>query len=258
MRRAAALVENHDSPPVFLFNVPATWQTPAARQYYREELLRLGRFLVRLGGKAPSEDELAAVVLQYDRARAALRTAWPCWPARQLAEATVRYRSGQQPFGEVPAPQLVGEHNSVPLALIGGPLLPHDFALFDVLEQIGGKVVLDGTETGERTLPPPVPLEEVSSHPLESLADAYFQNIPDPFRRPDDLLYQWFGQRIAERGVRGVVLRRYVWCDQWHAQWQRLCEWSPVPVLEIDVADGEEAVPARTLQRLEAFVETLR
>ena len=31
--------------PVFLLNVPSTWQTPAARQLYLDELRRLGRFL---------------------------------------------------------------------------------------------------------------------------------------------------------------------------------------------------------------------
>ena len=53
MRYVAAMLEQRGSCPVFLLNVPSTWQTPAARQLYLDELRRLGRFLVQLGGKAP-------------------------------------------------------------------------------------------------------------------------------------------------------------------------------------------------------------
>ena len=114
------------------------------------------------------------------------------------------------------------------------------------------------SETGQRTLPPPLVHEAVRQHPLEALADAYFLGIPDVFRRPDDRLYEWLAGEIASRGVRGLLLRRYVWCDLWHAQWRRLAEWSPVPVLEIDVAGEDQGLPGRTLARLEAFLETLQ
>jgi hypothetical protein len=63
---------------------------------------------------------------------------------------------------------------------------------------------------------------------------------------------------MAAAGVRGLVLRRYVWCDLWHAEWQRMKEWSPVPLLEIDVADDEESLPPAAAGRLEAFLEMIR
>ena len=43
MRYAAAVVERRSDCPVFLMNIPSTWQTPVAGKMYREELLRLGR-----------------------------------------------------------------------------------------------------------------------------------------------------------------------------------------------------------------------
>ena len=58
--------------------------------------------------------------------------------------------------------------------------------------------------------------------------------IPDAFRRPDSGLFDWLGRELAARQVRGIIFRRYVWCDLWHAELQRLKKWSPVPVLEID------------------------
>ena len=57
MRRAADIV-GRDAPPVFLFNVPATWQTAVSRQLYCDELERLGRFLVRAGGVSPMSSGL--------------------------------------------------------------------------------------------------------------------------------------------------------------------------------------------------------
>jgi benzoyl-CoA reductase/2-hydroxyglutaryl-CoA dehydratase subunit BcrC/BadD/HgdB len=59
MRRAPELLEFGSNVPIFVLNIPATWQGPAKAAMYRDELLRLGRFLLRLGGAAPKEGELA-------------------------------------------------------------------------------------------------------------------------------------------------------------------------------------------------------
>ena len=86
MRRLAAEVEAHGRVPCFLLNVPATWQTAAARDLYRREIERLGRFLERIGGQARSAARLTQVMLDYDRARASVRTVSCRGSARQLAE----------------------------------------------------------------------------------------------------------------------------------------------------------------------------
>lgn len=235
MRYAAALLESVASLPVFLFSVPSTWQTPAARQLYRAELERLGRFLVRLGCQAPSPHELARVMLGYDETRA---------EARQSHAQSM--------------PAAMRADNAVPLALIGGPLREKDDVIFDLIEQVGGRVVLDATEGGERTLPAPLDRQRTLLEPLDELTRAYFDTIPDVFRRPNDMLYQWLGQFLAARKVRGMLVRRYLWCDLWHAELHRLRAWSPVPVLEIDVARDEDCSLGRTAGRLEAFLEMLR
>ena len=97
IRHAVAAAEAHGPLPLFLVNVPATWESPAAVRYYRDELLRLGRFLLELGGTSPPRGRLARIMLRYDRARAALRGDGPAAsrrPARQWAEAIHAYRSG--------------------------------------------------------------------------------------------------------------------------------------------------------------------
>ncbi len=61
--------------------------------------------------------------------------------------------------------------------------------------------------------------------------------------------------------MRGILHRRYVWCDTWHVEFQRLREWAPVPVVELDVGgeeDGRDEGRRRMAGRIQAFLETLK
>ena len=57
LRRAFDAAQFRGGARLFLFNLPAT-QTPAAKLLYRDELRRLGQFLVEIGGTAPSPEAL--------------------------------------------------------------------------------------------------------------------------------------------------------------------------------------------------------
>lgn len=226
MRRIGDWLAERSTRRVFLMNVPTTC-TPAARGLYAGELRRLGAFLATLGGKTPTDEELARAMLE-------------CAANRNVAPE----RMGQPARG-------------VALALVGGPLLKEDFELFPMIERSGGRVVLDGTERGERTQPAPFDRERLTADPFGELVRAYFDTIPDAFRRPDRLLHEWLRQEIAARSVRGVILHRYVWCDNWHAEVYRLRETLGVPVLDLDNAGADDGGRARAQARIEAFVETL-
>jgi benzoyl-CoA reductase/2-hydroxyglutaryl-CoA dehydratase subunit BcrC/BadD/HgdB len=106
-------------------------------------------------------------------------------------------------------------------------------------------------------LPAPLNRERLPSDPVGELARVYFDEIPDVFRRPNTRLYDWLGEQIAARGVRGILFWRRLFCDLWHAELDTMRRWSSVPVLDIDVAEGDDHAPARTLGRLEAFLEML-
>jgi benzoyl-CoA reductase/2-hydroxyglutaryl-CoA dehydratase subunit BcrC/BadD/HgdB len=286
MRYAASVLEHRGAGPAFLMNLPSTWQSASARSLYSEEIQRLGRFLVRLGGKTPGDAELTEAMLRFDHTRDQVRQARGRLDARQFAEALIAVRVGVA-FEEqaaivnatgraeiVPSPStqhsvlstkysvLSNEYsamgaNGVPLALVGGPLLEGDYDLLDWVERAGGRIVLDAGEWGERTLPRPFDPARTRRQPFEELADAYF-GIPDVFRRPNDPCYEYLGREMAARQVRGIVFRRYLWCDLWHAELTRLKAWSPVPVLDLDVAQSESSAEGRTLGRIEAFLETLK
>ena len=58
MRRLAEAVAARSALPVFLFNVPMVAASAVARPMWRAELERLGRFLIRLGGRVPVRQTL--------------------------------------------------------------------------------------------------------------------------------------------------------------------------------------------------------
>jgi len=289
MRRIADLVEREGTQPVFLANIPVTWETETSHDFYRDELQRLGRWLIALGGTAPTGSQLLSLCCRYEEARVALLAIRDGMTARQFSKAILALRSGDlaTPISEDQSKKLLagegdqskklpspacrtrqdgrgagsegeGIQLGIPLAILGGPLVSQDFDLFDLVEAAGGRVVLDATDAGPRTLPAALNRRQMDQDPLAALADAYFSAIPDVFRRPNDALYRWLAAEIDASGIRGILFRRYVWCDLWHAELFRLKEWSPVPLLEIDVAGAEGSAQCRTSGRLEAFLEMLR
>ena len=80
--------------PVFLANIPATWETETARNLYLDELRRLGKWLTVLGGTAPTGPQLVSVLCRYEDARAALLAHADCMPAKQFSRAILAVRSG--------------------------------------------------------------------------------------------------------------------------------------------------------------------
>jgi len=223
MRRAADQAALRNG--VFLMNVPATWQAPAARQLYRREIERLGAFLVRLGGAHPSAEALAAEL--RSRAREAV-------PANCVAAEAGKL---------------------VPLALVGESLLPSHFSLHGFLESLGGRVALDATSHGERGQPVFSDETRIAEDPFAAMVDGYFDSVTDVFQRPNTRLYDWLRPRVAGRGIRGIVLWHYSWCDLWRAEANRLREEFPLPVLALD---ADDSLTPSMKTRLEVFLEILR
>ncbi len=143
------------------------------------------------------------------------------------------------------------------MAIIGGPLMKQGFEIFDIVEQAGGRIVLDATETGERGLCAPFDRRGLRDNPLLELAGVYFCSIQDVSRRPNNELYQWLKSGLADREVRGIIFHRHLWCDMWHAELQRLKDWTDIPVLDIDTTGNNETTSQRTTNRIRAFLETL-
>ncbi len=258
MRRASDIIARRCDVPLFLLNVPNTWQDVGVQKLYIEELKRLGRFLIGLGGKSPSDNNLAEIMLDYDTARTSILTAGGYLPARQYAETIAAFgRDGPcERFNNIIIPEMQIE--GVPLAIVGGPLMRRDFDIFDIVEQAGGHVVLDASETGQRGMCAPFDRSGLRDKPLLELASAYFCGIQDASRRPNSGLYKWLKCRLADTRARGIIFHRYLWCDMWHAELQRLKDRTDLPVLDIDTAGNNQTTKQRTTNRIRAFLETLQ
>ncbi|MFB0525233.1 MAG: 2-hydroxyacyl-CoA dehydratase [Phycisphaerae bacterium] len=258
MRRAFDIIKRRCDTPAFLMNVPNTWQSVAAQKLYLDELKRLGQFLIQLGGETPSKEELVKVMLEYDTARVSIRAARGYLSSRQYSEAIAEFnRQGKCSIADDVTDSELSA-NGIPLAIVGGPLLKDDFQIFDIIENFGGRIVLDATETGERGMCAPFDHRKLRGDPLIELANAYFNGIQDVSRRPNSQLYEWFKREFDSRAVRGIIFRRYLWCDMWHAELRRLKDWINLPVLDIDTAGDSEVYRHREVNRIRTFLETLQ
>jgi hypothetical protein len=261
IRRGFDLVAGAAAGRSFLFNLPATWQTGIGERIYADELERLGRFLVALGGEPPTAEGLGETMAGYRSARSQLLEAAPRLTARQYCEAIARFHwDGTVNLGEdTRRPGTEG----VPLAVVGGPLPAWQASVLDALEGAGGRVVLNATEAGERSLGPasaPEQTRAAASTPadlLRLLTRSFLDNCVDVFQRPNTRLYSWLRERLAARKVRGIVLWHYVGCDLWRAEAQPLREAFGLPVLllEANEAPGDAL---RQSGRMQAFLESLR
>ena len=261
-RRSADLPELADGPPVFVFNLPATWERSSAFRLYQSEMRRLGRFLESQGGRAPTGPHLGAVARRFDRARLDLRAARPFCSARAFAEALLRLGrwAGDDPAPSAPVPAAAAQNPSpvgAPIALLGGPLTARQFALYDHIAALGGRVVLDGLEWGERALPRPLDARRLADDPFFEMTEAHFLSIAEVFQRPNSRLYQWFRDHPERAAAQGVVMWCPVWCDLWGGEFERFRQWAGLPALTLKAA--EDGPPdAHLTTRLQAFLEMLR
>ncbi len=255
MRRSFDILTIRCDLPFFLMNVPNTWQSPAAQKLYMDELERMSRFLVSLGGSSPTNDVLAATMVEYDSARKSIMALRLNLSARRYAETIAEF--GRNGPGKLP----VGDElllNNVPLAIVGGPMMRKDFDIFDIVEESGGRIVLDATETGQRGMCAPFDRRRLNEHALTELAIAYFGGIQDASRRPNSRLYEWLKCEIAGRGVRGVIFHRHLWCDMWHVEVRRMKDCIGLPVLDVDSAGDNRTDRPRMVTRIRAFMEMLQ
>jgi benzoyl-CoA reductase/2-hydroxyglutaryl-CoA dehydratase subunit BcrC/BadD/HgdB len=133
--------------------------------------------------------------------------------------------------------------------------MQRDRILLEVVQDCGGRIVLDATETGQRGACGPFDRRRLTEDPLMELAQAYF-HIPDASRRPNSELYQWLKEELARAGARGILFHHYVWCDKWRAEFTRLKEWAKLPMLRLDSEGHGEMDVVRVRNRVRAFLET--
>lgn len=228
MRRVYDVVveESKGKFETFLFNVPSTWKSDESKKLYVDELDRFGDWLCRMGGELPSNELLGDVMIRYEEMR--------------------KTRSVCQSNG------------GVRLAIVGGPLSASDCDIFGIIERVGGNIVLDATEGAGLGDWGSFDRGRVADDAAGELARVYFDDYPAVWKRPNEQFFEWLARMCVERDVRGVIFHRVVWCDLWHAELGRTRELTGIPVLDLDVSDDTHGTLERTINRIEAFLETLQ
>src|ERR1019366_7685929 len=106
----------------------------------------------------PTPEYLSQTIDAHARARKTQCTRAEVCPARDYAEAIACFhwegpRESVDLSVATPRPNTASASGSaIPVALIGGPLPRAQWHLIDVIERTGARVVLNGTEAGERSL----------------------------------------------------------------------------------------------------------
>jgi len=258
MRRAFDVITQQRQTPAFLFNLPSTWQGSSAKKLYTAELRRLSRWLCSFSANMFSNDVLAETMLQYNNKRGSILAAKNSLTPRQFSEAIATFNNSPDEFSLTNIPSHKTDANGAPLAILGGPLLGHDFEIFDIVENCGGHITLDATETGQRTMPDTFNADKTETDLLAELTRAYFDHIPEIWQRPNVRLYEWLRTNIEQYNIRGIIFRRFLFCDLWHGELHRIREFTKLPVLDIDVSPPATAIDERTKYRIQAFMETLQ
>jgi benzoyl-CoA reductase/2-hydroxyglutaryl-CoA dehydratase subunit BcrC/BadD/HgdB len=222
MRRAFEDLCANASVPCFLFNIPATWQTVQARQLYKSEIRRLGRFLEGLGGRTPSAEVLSGQMLRTN--------------AGIVADADWRRRG------------------DTPLALVGPHASGLEPFIAQILEAAGGSILLDCSEDSC----PAFDRAAIQKDPFAELADTCFNSIQDVFQRPNSEFYKKLDHALRHNSVKGLVIRRYLWCDLWHAEVYRLKQWAPIPVLDLEIGYNPAEDSHRLATRIQSFMEMMQ
>lgn len=203
----------------FLMNIPATWQNPVSVEIYKNELIRLSRFLTEISGKDVSYEKFKNLLIK-----------------KQLP---VEKKRGKR------------------IALMGGPDIGSDSDLINILGENCANITLDATEQGEITKPN-IDFENLEKDPVVEIANSHFKEMPDIAKRPNTQFYKKTAEIIKKRKVEGIIVRLYPWCDLWHAEVQRIKEYFGLPLLQITADVNVEFEKDKRLQtRLKAFLEMI-
>ena len=256
MRRSFDAFAGSQPARAFLFNLPATWQSPVALRIFRAEVERLGRFLQAHGGHAPTAKNLAQIIERRSQSRK---------QSAGIGAALFR-------------PAICRSHRPVSLGRFSPRARPSAGAGFPRHSARHCRRAVDGVAAGfagldrsrrhtdraerhrvRRTQPvASVPAGRIRvTIPSARSRGGYFENCVDVFQRPNTRLYSWLGERLTARDVRGIVLWVHTGCDLWRAEAQTLRETFRLPVLLLEAEEVSGGSP-REAGRIQAFVETFQ
>ncbi len=250
--------------PLFHFGMPQRLDAPSARIYLLAELQSLREHIQALTGRTITDDTLRESIALYNRTRALIRHIYTqaanFTPSDLYGLVRAAFRMSKEAYNREARDRMQDAippsfHSSTPSLILVGPALG-DPILFDIMTQVGARVVGDMLDLGERYFA--VDAAE-DGDPLKALADRLLTLMPTPTKyhsqhtRAIRIL-----ALVYERGADGVIFTRQKFCDPYgfdYVQLARVLDEAGVPHLLVELEQASQAGQLRT--RVEAFVEML-
>lgn len=258
MRRLMDSLSESLTIPVILFGAPRTYGTD--ENYFMNEM-KLA--FERLGGAIGGEldyDMLVQTVNQRQQLRNSIQSLRNS--DSRSSRLLQRIVSSPLPtetlfqFVEELGPDDSSDPNAVRLMLFGS--IPSGKEL-DIIEELGGWVVADGTCLGDRVVSPFAEQEGIKggvSDPMRFLYRYYIEGNNCPLRRPYTSLIEYVKNLITERRAEGIIYRSVKYCHPFGLSVTRFRSELNVPFLQIDDDLTLQATTSfRT--RIGAFIEML-
>ncbi|NLC77911.1 MAG: 2-hydroxyacyl-CoA dehydratase [Clostridia bacterium] len=253
---------------------PVLLAAPGAREYYHEELKALWQKLLGLSGEAAKEENIAAALNIFQRMRQLVRQVDEMRPRLPSPLVASLLRAGQL----MPRQEYVTLLEEAVTALAGyeetgtgkigillsGPVLEKD-SLYLMIEELGGRVLVDDTCTGTRHYAED-PAEEAGAGRagsveglLEQVARRHLTMPLCPCRhRRLEERSEYLQSQARERGVRGAILVVRKYCEP-HAfdavPVAKALQQQGIKALVLELEGADVGGQERT--RLQAFLESL-
>ena len=246
---------------------PVHLKAPGAKDYYKEEMKSLLHYLSEITDKNPASVELDQALELTNHIRKLtkeldqLRAYLPSQLTADLLRAgqvMPREKYARVLGNALPILEELGEKQSTkPLILVSGAVLETN-SLFEMIENLGGRVAADDTCTGYRHYAEPAE-PQLLKDPLEFIIHRYMEMPPCPCRHLQlNERIDYLEGLADKRKVTGAVLVIRKFCEP-HA-------WDSVPIakrlkdkgIKTLVLELEgSAVGGQERTRLQAFLESL-
>lgn len=276
--RLAEVVKHYFGVNAHILGVPYNFAEPAGKTYFRKEVQALTHHLEKFAGSKLEQEKLEASVSLFEAIRTSIRALYQHQkklnPAITWREAYEVVQAGnyldkaeylgllKQLLAELAASKRVaysGEWHDAPRLLLSGSIIPPgDHKLLDIIEQLGGRIVVDDLWSGfAHALT--VQVEEAS---LDAIADAHLiphASLPTLDFAGDQRLKN-LKALVEEYSADGIVYHTLRYCDAFTFkanETKRVFIEAGTPFLEIHTEyAGSDFEAIRT--RIEAFVEMVK
>lgn len=275
MYRMADLLDYYFKVKTVVLCVPRTFQTTGAREYFHRELLWFVHELEEIAGTPLDPERLAGSVALYSSIRDTIRELYRhvsrgrsslTW--RELYEAVhAGYYLSPEKYASLLHELLARvEHGENTVTASDGPrimlsgsfLAPGDTKLIEIIEQAGGRVVVDDLWSGLSSS-----LVRINEPTVTGIADAYMDRVPHAAQphldRQTDHRLANLTRLARESNVDGVIYHTLRYCDSFTFKAIEVKEVlgnEGIPMIEIHTEyAGSDTEAIRT--RVEAFIELL-